>query len=476
MSRAPASRAASCALCALWATIALPSVAPAQEAAAPDADPALTAAKADFEEGQVLFIKEQYNDAAAKFLSAYDKKPFGAFLFNAAVAFEKTKKWEQAIQFFEKYLEKEPEAPDAKGVKERIDGIKALMAPPTADAPPRPETVLPPIDTKGLVIIDSKPPGATVYLNDKKSGAFARTPWQGSLPPKPVKVIVEAKGYKPEERQVSPRTDKVYEVYIALSEEHFLGWIEVASNVAGADVFIDKREIGAKGKTPFSGHVQPGKHTIWVERNGYVTAKKDIDVQPGTATTHMINLDKVAVGWISVPGKQHRGAKVKVNGKLACEAPCRHEVAPGKHKVVVEKDGFEDYESEVTVERSAETELQVAWSPRPSRTSAWSSTAISALFLGGGVYLALEGNKLRNKLDDDIAASRFVDSGDPRGTRGKYYYIGADVLFGLSALTGVVAVINWLSSGPDSTAEVETKAVGFAPAAGGGAVFAKGTF
>ena len=102
------------------------------------------------------------------------------------------------------------------------------------------------------MIIDSKPSGAVVYLDDKKNGVFARTPWQGSLPPKSVKLIVEAKGWKPEERVISPRTDKVYEVYVALSEEHFLGWIEVASNVAGADVFLDKQ--GDRGHRPHAVH------------------------------------------------------------------------------------------------------------------------------------------------------------------------------------------------------------------------------
>ena len=150
------------------------------------------------------------------------------------------------------------------------------------------------------MIINSKPAGALIYLDDKKNGVLARTPWQGSLPPRPVKLIVESKGFKPEERSISPRTDKVYEVYVALSEEHFLGWIEVASNVAGAEVFLDKKEIGAIGKTPYTGHLKPGKHTVWVEHVGYVSAQKEIEVQPGTATSHMLNLEKVANGWVSV--------------------------------------------------------------------------------------------------------------------------------------------------------------------------------
>src|SRR6185369_1775868 len=104
---------------------------------------------------------------------------------------EKVKKFEQAVQFFEKYLEREPDAKDAAEVRTRVAGLRALLAPPASagEEKPKAEAPLPRIETKGLVIIDSKPAGAVVYLDDKKNGVFARTPWQGSLPPKPVKLI-----------------------------------------------------------------------------------------------------------------------------------------------------------------------------------------------------------------------------------------------------------------------------------------------
>jgi len=38
----------------------------------------------------------------SKFLSAYEKKPFSSFLFNAAVAFEKAKKLDRAVDFFQR--------------------------------------------------------------------------------------------------------------------------------------------------------------------------------------------------------------------------------------------------------------------------------------------------------------------------------------------------------------------------------------
>ena len=67
----------------------------------------------------------------------------------------------------------------------------------------------------------------------------------------------------------------------------------------------------------------------------------------------MINMDKVQNGWISVAGKQSRGGKLLVDGKPVCDTPCRHEVAPGRHEVEVTKKGFEEYEGEVDVGRSA---------------------------------------------------------------------------------------------------------------------------
>lgn len=482
-SSTPMNRAARL-ICLLWIALAARS-AHAVVADSPDADAALQSAKTEFEDAQALYTRELYDDAAAKFLSAYERKPFPAFLFNAAVAYEKAKKLDQAVQFFEKYLEKDPEAKDGPEVKSRIEQLKAMLvpppppvpaapgAPPAPAPPPRVMAILPAIATKGLVIIDSKPSGANIYLDDKKGGVFARTPWQGSLEPKTVKVILESKGFKPEERAISPRVDKVYELYIALSEEHFLGWIEVASNVAGAEVFIDRRESGAIGRTPYTGHVKPGKHTLWVQRPGYNISKKEIDVQPGTATTHLVSLERAAVGWLSVLNKESKGGTMLVDGKTVCRTPCQHQVAPGLHKVEVKRDGMEPYQGEVTVDQASETMLNVKFSPQPSRSRAWTTAIISGLFLGGGVYLGLESNKLRDELKRDSKDPvKLTDNNDPRVRRGRYFAIGADVAFGLGALTALTSVISFLSSGPDSTAEVDTRQIGLAPMGSGGMGFA----
>ncbi|MDB4982249.1 MAG: TonB-dependent receptor, partial [Myxococcales bacterium] len=339
---------------------------------------------------------------------------------------------------------------------------------------------LPSFDTKGLVVIDSKPQGATIYLNDKRSGPFGQTPWHGSLEPKAIRLILESKGFKPEERSVTPQSDKLVDIYIALSEEHYLGWIEVISNAVGAQVFIDRKDIGAIGRAPFTGHLKPGKHTIYLERQGFAPVEKTIEVKPGTATQYTVTMEKTNTGWINVVGRETRGARLVVDGKLACPTPCRTEVAPGKRHVVVEKDGFEDYEADVEVARTTESTIDIqAFSPRPPKTRAISTGVTALVILGGGAYLGYLSGQNKDSLDADIKAGKPIDNGDGRFQRGKLEAIGADVLFGFGAIVTISAVVTLLSHGAETTGAVDAKSLGFAPMLGpdgSGGVSAWGRF
>ena len=459
----------------------------AQEAAAPEADAQLTAAKIEFEDAQRLFVKEQYDGAAAKFVAAFEKKPYAAFLFNAAVAFERSQKYELSIDYFQRYIDKNPEARDRRDVELRLQGLARVLNASRAAVPPLPGqapvvpaevAMLPALETKGLVIIDSKPQGATIYLDDKKNGPLGTTSWQGSLDPRPVKLILEAKGFKPETRLITPRSDKIVEVYIALSEEHFLGWVEIASNVAGADVFMDRKEIGAIGRTPYTGHIKPGRHTVWIEKAGYGTIQKEIDVQPGTATTHNIDLSKVSVGWIALIGKKSRGGKLYVDGKFACDTPCQQETTPGIHAVRVEHEGMEDYEANLAVKQATQTLVEVQFNPKPPRARAWTTGVISAAFLGAGIYAGLQAKDREDGLKSDIKEGKLIDNNDPRVNEGKVWSIGADVAFGISAVTGIMSVYNFLRSNPASVGELDEKSVAITPVGlpGGAGVFASGRF
>lgn len=424
-------------------------------------DPALQEAKAAFEEAQTMYTKDQFAEAAARFLVAFDKKPFSSFLFNAAVAYEKGKELSKAVETFQRYLSVDPQARDAVEVKARIDSLNALLAAPTAPGKAAHEAaaapVLPAMATKGLVIIESKPAGANVYLNDTTQGVFATTPWQGSLEPKPVRLILEAKGFKRETRDIAPRSDKIVEIYISMSEEHFLGWIEVVSNVPGADVFIDRQEIGAIGRTPYTGHLKPGKHTLWVKRAGYGVAQKEIDVQPGTATTHTMNLELVGYGTLKAGSQASEGGKLFVDGAQVCVLPCEQQLKPGDHVLQVQKEDMENYDGKLTVNRADLTTMDLSYSAKPGRGKAWAEAVLSAGFFAGGIFLGVKGNQVKDEIDKDVKdTTKLISTKDSRTTTGKLYYIGADVCLGLGLVTAALATWNFLESGPPSTATFKT--------------------
>ena len=102
-------------------------------------DKALNDAKEAFETAQTFFVRGEYDTAALKFLEAYNKKPFPAFLFNVAVSYEKAKQLEKAKEYFERYLKDDPNASDAAQVRLRLDVIGKLLAPP----PPPPPVAAP---------------------------------------------------------------------------------------------------------------------------------------------------------------------------------------------------------------------------------------------------------------------------------------------------------------------------------------------
>ena len=313
------------------------------------------------------------------------------------------------------------------------------------------------------MVIDSKPQGATIYLNDKRSGPFGKTPWHGSLESKPVRLILESRGYKPEERAVSPRSDKLIDVYIALSEEHYLGWIEIASNVVGADLYIDRKDIGAIGRTPYTGQLKPGKHTIFLEKFGWQPLQQEIDVPAGTATQHTLTMQPAQAGWVTITGRSTVGGHLVVDDKFGCATPCRAEVAPGKHKLRVEKKGFEDYETELEVGRGIETAIEVQMSPRPPRGHAITTGIVALVFLGGGAYVGALSKSTKDSINTDIKNGVLVDNTDSRFSRGKIEAIGADVLFGIGAIIAATSIYGLLEHGPDSTGVTERHTISLAP-------------
>ena len=125
--------------------------------------------------------------------------------------------------------------------------------------------------------------------------------------------------------------------------------LQITSEPAGAIIYINRKDLGARGSAPRSIGLAAGKYKIIAELPGYQTVESAlIDAQVGTATPVTLKLTRVfgSVRIEGVPGTTvHADSE---NGPVLCVTPCETKVSPGKQTLFLTKDGF--HTSDVLVE------------------------------------------------------------------------------------------------------------------------------
>lgn len=452
------------------------------------------AAQAAFNQGETYYLSGKFDEAADHFKKAYEARPMPQFLYNIAASFHmKGKKvadpasYDKSAEYYARYLTEAPNAKDKAQVEKTIAILKAeaerlrAAAAAAATQPSDPATPPPPppapsaeieqlgeIKYRGLVVIESEPQGANIYIDGKEKGPFAQTPWSGSMDGE-FQYLVEKRGYKSKEGRTAADPSKLLLLQIVLSEEDYLGWLEIKSNVPGATIYLDDKNIGPIGKTPYSGNFKPGKHKVWIEADGYETTEHDIEIIAGEAAEISSTLKGSPVGYLYVRGPGIESSSIYLDGKLLCErGPCRKPVKEGRHKVSVRRSGYKPYTTTIEVQAKTELNLKAELAKKPGRGDAVVAYVFAGLFAGGGVYLGLQAQNLEKELEDAVAnGNPPLDQDDPRFDRGKYFAIGANAAYGVAGLLGLAAIYyTFRDKGRPSIGVVDVRALTLVPSVG----------
>jgi tetratricopeptide (TPR) repeat protein len=448
--------------------------------------PEWKAAQAAFDQGQVAYLQGNYDDAAAAFKKAYEARRMAQFLYNVGAAYHmKAKKtndaasYQLAVDYYKKYITEDPKADDRPDVEKTIgvleEEAKRLATAPPPDpantqtqAPSQEVQALGEVKVRGLVVIESEPQGANIYINGKEKGPFAQTPWSGTMEGE-FQYLVEKRGYKSKEGRTSADPSRLMVLQIVLSEEDYLGWLEIKSNVPGADIFLDDKNVGAIGKTPFSGNFKPGKHKVWISADGYEEAEQDIEIIAGE--THEINttLKGSPVGYLNVRGVGIEASEILVDGEVLCpRGPCRKPIKEGRRRITVRRPGYKPYTTTVDVQAKTEISVKAMLAKKPGHGDAVVAYVFSAAFAGGGIYLGMQANKIRDELRGAIdTGDPPIDQDDPRFNKGKYMALGANVAYGLAGVVGLAAIYyTFRDKGAPSTATLDVRALALTPVIG----------
>jgi hypothetical protein len=179
--------------------------------------------------------------------------------------------------------------------------------------------------------------------------------------------------------------------------------VAIKTHLPGARVFADDQAVGVT-PLPASVPLGPGNHRIEMRRPGYTTARSDIALGDG------------ATGEVTLEPEEDRAALAELAGTLALELPETEAVisvdggtrgvyttplrlAPGPHRLLVERADFEPFGRDVSVETGRALSVRVILEPTPEyraqfvsraqsrRTWAYVSLVGGVVLIGGGVGL-----------------------------------------------------------------------------------------
>ena len=230
-------------------------------AAAPTEDEKARA-RAYYIEGEELFKKELYAAAIENFKKANDIIPHPVNLYNIARAHEKLGDGENCVKGYQEYLEAYKRKNNGKDPSDIID-VRASIA--KCQLLQRPE-----------VTVESDPPGASIYIDDKTK-LVGQTPSTLKLDPGKYKLFLNLDGYAPFEQDLDVRAGQPLTLRFKLEKFQRVGKVRIKTNVRGASLFIDGRNVGL---TPYTELItlDEGAHQLTVSKDEYTASNKEVTV------------------------------------------------------------------------------------------------------------------------------------------------------------------------------------------------------
>lgn len=459
----------------------------------------LEAIRGQMERGQALYVGGNYLAAAQLFEAGYREYPYSAFLFNAGVCYQKLNDIDRALVSFGEYLKVDPTAPDQLKVKARILALETAKAAAasavatnadtggagspgdTSSAPPTP--IAPPIDDqmamKSLVVIETEPEGAPLKVYerlDRSAEPFrldgANAGWQEVRSTRsPASLTLEVGRYhvlvqkfqdfNVSQADIDVLPGHVHHFKANLSQGEFMAFLRVAGNVRGAYLYLDdpRKKRPAWGTLPHGELVSAGKHAVRVEAPGFEPLTTEVTLKHGEQREMELRLVRLGYGILRFDANAPE-ITVRVDGHprgvwRTGEAPLEIQVPSGRHQVALQSDGRKRFEGTLDVPRGQVLRVHAKMIPKYPRGAAWTEAILGAAFVGTGLYLGLESDRLHEDLQRDRRAGALEQS-DSRISKGRWFAVGANAGFAIGGLLGVLASYDFIKDPlPESSVRLE---------------------
>ena len=243
-------------------------------------------AEAFWDQADELYSGGRYREAIEQYLQAYELLEDSELLYSIATTYQQLENWQECVNYMDRFLAKARHGPKRD---------RAANARKSCDAR---------ISRDQLLIIESDPPAAKVYIDDRSKGVRGSTPFRNYVRPGAHIVWVELPGYEPIRQEIEVQVKEPFRINVAMRRVTHVGWMFVDCTITGAKVFIDGKNVGLSPfKEPLS--YPDGRHQVVVERDGYTRFDKHVSVHKGETTvvdaylvrTEFIGTWRTSIGW-----------------------------------------------------------------------------------------------------------------------------------------------------------------------------------
>ena len=286
-----------------------------------------------FRIGTEAYSARDFRGALEHFLLSNRLVPNRNVIFNIARTYEQLTQYADAHRYYTLALDVEQDAARRALINEAITRIRPYVA---------------------VLRVVTEPPGATIYINRRDLGPRGQTPRGLAFPPGRYRVLAELDGYEPGE---SPEVQATLgqETLVTLRLNRIVGTLHVDGESTGADVRVDRPDGPVAGTVPCDLVLAPGRHRLFVSREGYATSEQDVDVTPRATVNARPQLTPLT-GTLVI-NTDERDALVEVDGRPVGFTPVVVSVPVGERRVRISLAGFRNIEQTVSIRNNEQTRL-----------------------------------------------------------------------------------------------------------------------
>jgi hypothetical protein len=143
------------------------------------------------------------------------------------------------------------------------------------------------------IVVESTPPGANVFIDDRSQGPVGVTPYEGRLTAGDHVMVVELSGYETAVQDFTVKRSSKPQTFTVELEEVPAVEVEVFASAddaaRGATILLDGVEVGT---VPATIEASVGPHQIQVVKEGLPTFEEWIEVAPGESSTVIVTMGR----------------------------------------------------------------------------------------------------------------------------------------------------------------------------------------